>query len=72
MIYIDRLLAEMFRSVISTYHALPIWGAGHTLIPFNDNSAAVIFFFFLLVAVKASRHYYGLLAWSCNDFSFKG
>lgn len=70
MIYIDRLLAEMFQSVISTYHALPIWGAGHTLIPFNDNSTA-IFFFFLLVAVKASRHYYGLLAWSCNVFGSK-
>lgn len=71
LIYTDRLLAEMFQSVSCTYHALPIWGgASHSLIPFNDDSAAVVFF--VLVAVKANRHYYGLLAWSCNDFSFKG
>lgn len=44
LIYTDRLLAEMFRSVTCTYHALPIWGASHSLIPFNDDSAAVISF----------------------------
>lgn len=44
LIYIDRLLAKMFWSVICIYHALPIWGASHTLIPFNDDSAAVVFF----------------------------
>lgn len=44
LIYIDRLLAEMFRSVIYTYHTLPIWGVSHTLTPFNDDSAAVLFF----------------------------
>lgn len=77
LIYIDRILAKTFRSVICIYHDLPIWEASHNLIPFNDHSAAVVSFFacgfsfFSLVAVKASRHYYGLLAWSCNDFSFK-
>lgn len=44
LICIDRLLAKMFRSVICIYHALPIWRARHTLIPFNDDCAAVIFF----------------------------
>lgn len=44
LIYIDILLAMMSQSVVCSYHDLLVWGATHTLMPFNDNSAAVVFF----------------------------
>lgn len=52
LIYIDRILAKMFRSVICIYYDLPIWEASHNLISFNDHSAAVIFFFFCLLQLR--------------------